>query len=283
MIGVPEKMINYNKFKLRIILLCCVGGVPVGMMLLYTLRLYTDIFNHKVWMEIAITYVIYIFLIIYIFVQLKNQNINLKRLGHSNEKIIPLTESIMALVIAIIISIMIAILVLCAIEIGGYSVEDTRFNTPSYNSTIIPIVLGIRTVMLTPILEEIMFRGIIYEKLRAGYGVRKALIFSSLLFGIFHIGVIPQIISGLIYGAWYIKTKSLRTSILVHMLNNFLTVTGALSFLLSRPLEMIGKIIQNKQSALCVIVVLVLSIIIIFYIVVRYIFINYKTDFQSEE
>lgn len=276
-------MINYNKFKLKIILLCCVGGVPVGMMLLYAFRLYTDIFNHKIWMEITITYTIYVFLIIYIFIQLKSQNINLRILAQSSKKVIPLMETTMALVIPIIISVMISILFLCAIEIGGYSIEGTRFNSPSYNSTIIPIIVGIRTIMLTPIFEEIVFRGVIYEKLRVGYGVRKALIFSSLLFGIFHIGAIPQMISGLIYAAWYIKTKSLRTPILVHMVNNFLAVTGVLSFLLSRPLELIEQLIQNKQSALFIAVVLVLSIIIISYIVVRYIFIHYKTDFQSEE
>lgn len=234
-------------------------------------------------MEIAATYAIYIFLTIYIFLQLKNQNINLQMLGQSNEKVIPLTEKIMGLAIPIIISLMMAVLFVCIIKIGGYSLEDTWFNPPSYNSAIIPIVLGIRTVVWTPILEEIVFRGIIYEKLRVGYSVRKALIFSSLLFGIFHIAVIPQIISGLIYGAWYIKTKSLRTSILVHMLTDFIAVTGAIDFLISRPFEMIEKLIQNKQSTLWIAVVLVPCIIIISYIAVRCIFVNYKTDFQSEE
>lgn len=40
----------------------------------------------------------------------------------------------------------------------------------------------------TPIIEEILFRGIIYEKLRIICGVRKALILSSILFGVLHIG-----------------------------------------------------------------------------------------------
>lgn len=276
-------MVDYNKFRLKIILLCYVSGIPIGMFSLYMFQLYTDIFNHKVWMEIAITYAIYILLIIYIFIELKKQNINLKMLRRSNKQFIPLKEQVMALVAPIIITIMMSILFFYIIGISRNSAEDTLSNTRHNNSTIVPIIIGIRTVVLTPIIEEIIVRGIIYERLRIKYHVRKALIFSSLLFGIFHIGAlpIPEIISGLMFGAWYIKTKSLKTSILVHMLYNFLAVTGALNFLLI-PLGMLKVFTPSQESVLCIVVVLVLTILMISYLVVRYVFVTYKNYFDHE-
>lgn len=146
---------------------------------------------------------------------------------------------------------------------------------------IVPFIIGIRTVVLTPIIEEIIVRGIVYEKLRIKYDVRKALILSSLLFGMFHIGALPlpEILSGLMFGAWYIKTKSLKTSISVHMLHNFLAVTGALNFLLI-PLGMLESFTPNKQISLCIVIILMLTIIMISYLIVRYVFTTYKDYFN---
>lgn len=145
-------MVDYNKFKLKIILLCYLSGIPIGMFSLYMLQLYTDLFNHKIWLEIAITYVIYILLIIYIYIELKEQNINFKILRRSNKRLIPLKEQVMALAAPIILTILISILFFYIIGISGNSGEDAFSNIPHHNSMIVPFIIGIRTVVLTPII-----------------------------------------------------------------------------------------------------------------------------------
>ena len=81
------------------------------------------------------------------------------------------------------------------------------------------------TIVVAPILEEVLFRGQILGAIKAKYGSAWALIISSLLFGLIH-GIPPQMINaffmGLILGYIYIKTGSLLSVILIHSVNNAL-------------------------------------------------------------
>lgn len=88
--------------------------------------------------------------------------------------------------------------------------------------------LGILTVaVFAPILEELMFRGAITRTLLKKYNPTKAIILSALIFGIFHLNPV-QIFSatliGLLLGWIYYKTASLVPCILIHILNNSLSV-----------------------------------------------------------
>ena len=78
-------------------------------------------------------------------------------------------------------------------------------------------------VVCAPILEEILFRGLIFESCRERFGGGVAVLISALLFGLVH-GVPVQIINafvvGLIFGYVYLRTGSLLSVILLHVLNN---------------------------------------------------------------
>lgn len=54
-------------------------------------------------------------------------------------------------------------------------------------------------VIVSPIVEEIVFRGIVYNRMRYFFGVWKAVIVSAVLFGAFH-GNLPQCLYGMIMG-----------------------------------------------------------------------------------
>jgi membrane protease YdiL (CAAX protease family) len=80
-------------------------------------------------------------------------------------------------------------------------------------------------ILIGPIFEELIFRGAIMGPLRK-YGSNFAILFSSLLFGLYH-GVVLQIpfafVMGLVLG--YACTRwSLRTSIALHIISNGLSV-----------------------------------------------------------
>lgn len=83
--------------------------------------------------------------------------------------------------------------------------------------------LALIVIAITPgICEEVMFRGTM-QSAYGRLGEKKALILSSLLFGLFHFNLMnfmgPAFL-GLILGIIMIKTKSLYATILGHTLNN---------------------------------------------------------------
>ncbi len=85
------------------------------------------------------------------------------------------------------------------------------------------------TVILAPILEEIIFRRFIMGGLLTNYSVKKSIIVSTILFSLIHISP-PQIIGAIFYGAYfgfiYYKTKSIILPILLHFTANISGLAG---------------------------------------------------------
>lgn len=99
---------------------------------------------------------------------------------------------------------------------------DANFQS-TFDTKILFIGSIIRTVIMTPILEETLFRGIILKGFLKNYNKSTAATVSSLLFAIMH-PHISQAFEAFIVGiffAWiYIKTKSLLSSIFAHFVGN---------------------------------------------------------------
>ncbi len=90
--------------------------------------------------------------------------------------------------------------------------------------------------IIIPIVEEYIFRGLIYHRMKGYMSVRRAIVISAVFFGIYH-GNLVQVIYGFLCGillAWlYEKYGSLWAPILAHMLMNLVSVilTNADAFL----------------------------------------------------
>ena len=88
------------------------------------------------------------------------------------------------------------------------------------------------TVIIVPILEETLYRGIIAGQLNIMYGEKIAIILSAVLFGVMHANIVQFIYAflvGLPLGYTFIKTKKLWTAILSHsLLNLFVLVVSLL-------------------------------------------------------
>lgn len=87
------------------------------------------------------------------------------------------------------------------------------------------ILIYLYICLIGPILEELVFRGVLLEGLRK-YGNVFAIIMSSVMFGLFHqrmIQCVSAIAFGLVLGAAAVKTRSLLPSIFIHILNNTLS------------------------------------------------------------
>jgi uncharacterized protein len=83
----------------------------------------------------------------------------------------------------------------------------------------------IAIVIAAPILEELLFRGIVLHGLLKRYSPVRSIIISSMLFGIVHLNpwqFIPAFILGILSGWVYSRTGKLTLSILIHMVNNLM-------------------------------------------------------------
>ena len=89
------------------------------------------------------------------------------------------------------------------------------------------------TVIITPVVEEIICRGFLFNLLLKKYSVKFALIVSSLIFAFFHFrfaGIGFLFVYGLFFGYVYYKTNSLIAPILAHFTINFLASFSVSSF-----------------------------------------------------
>lgn len=88
-----------------------------------------------------------------------------------------------------------------------------------------PILAFISVVILAPIVEELIFRGIIFNEVAKYKGGAFPVIISALLFGLAHgepVQIVYAFIGGLVLGFVYSKTHSLPIVMFLHMLNNLL-------------------------------------------------------------
>jgi membrane protease YdiL (CAAX protease family) len=85
------------------------------------------------------------------------------------------------------------------------------------------LFIGFLAVCIAPVIEEALFRGVLYSFVRDELGFRAALWISALLFGILHgnsAALIPLVLFGMGLALLYEKTGNLLPCILAHMLFN---------------------------------------------------------------
>ncbi len=98
-------------------------------------------------------------------------------------------------------------------------------STPPY----VIVLTIVSAVFLAPLVEELLFRGLILPALEQSLGsTGKAVIFSGLAFGLVHLQVAHQVpalaVLGMILGYAYAKTRSLTLVILMHAIFNAKTI-----------------------------------------------------------
>lgn len=81
-------------------------------------------------------------------------------------------------------------------------------------------------VIVIPVIEEAIFRGVIMRRLAERWGVTSGVVISSIVFGIAHFDPIGMFVVGVIMSGLYFQTRTLWVPIFCHVLNN------GLSFLL---------------------------------------------------
>lgn len=86
-----------------------------------------------------------------------------------------------------------------------------------------PVVMVLATVIMAPVIEEIIFRGLAYTRMKKGMPTAVAVILSSALFGVAHgqwVWMLYAFVFGLMLVWVFEHTKSLLANILLHLSYN---------------------------------------------------------------
>lgn len=86
------------------------------------------------------------------------------------------------------------------------------------------LLLAIPLVVLAPIVEEILFRGLLYRYLRGRLGVVLAVLLSALIFAVLHAVIPPLFLMGILLAILAQRSGSLLPGIVLHATNNALVV-----------------------------------------------------------
>ncbi len=105
------------------------------------------------------------------------------------------------------------------------SQEYQNANEAFYGSTIELELLG--SALITPFLEELLHRGVVYGRLRRMMGFVPSLVVSALIFAILHFNIVQFIYAfllGLVFALFVEKSGRLYPAVLAHIVANGLAV-----------------------------------------------------------
>lgn len=104
---------------------------------------------------------------------------------------------------------------------GSYEETMEILYTPSLPVQL--ICLGV----LIPICEELVFRGLLFKRLRERAGYMQAAVYSAVIFGVFHVNMVQMIygfILGLMLAYLYEKYGSVKAPVAAHIVMNIFSV-----------------------------------------------------------
>ncbi len=153
------------------------------------------------------------FLLLYLLTKWKNKSCQFS-FKVTNWKLIP-SMIILALLLTIL-----EVIIVIAFANQFPSLAQQRGNNVTF-------IYFLQSIIVAPIFEELIFRGIILDNFLKRYSTRIAIFMSAFLFGIIHFNwiYIPLLTASFYIVGWiYSRTKSLLHSIIYHASANFFSV-----------------------------------------------------------
>lgn len=124
--------------------------------------------------------------------------------------------------------------------LGGFGIEAGVDNLANQQTLLLltrqmPLLMTVYIVLLAPLLEELLLRGILFQCFTGLHsrGKRSVLLaVSAFIFGSLHslpvhYDFLLYFAMGLVLGAAYLHTKNLKYSIFIHMINNMVSLVSS--------------------------------------------------------
>ena len=143
----------------------------------------------------------------------------------------------------------------------GYQYPESSNVFPGYTGLLISLLL---TAVLPGFCEEFLHRGVLLSGLVKHCGVVQAIIWSSLCFGLMHMNVgqfFYATILGWVFGVTVLATGSLWSSMILHFINNALSVYLSYSREIYLPgADIIFYLFSNPLSLLLTLLVVIVAV-----------------------
>lgn len=107
------------------------------------------------------------------------------------------------------------------------SALDLMENAFNAKTNLDGLVLILTVAVGAPIVEELLFRGVLFEELNRHCSAKTTIFLTALIFGIYHFNILQSpntFVMGLVLGWTYYRTQSIKASIIVHATNNILAL-----------------------------------------------------------
>jgi hypothetical protein len=134
-----------------------------------------------------------------------------------------------------------------------------------------------KVVVVAPVVEELIFRGVIMHGLMRNYSKGTAVFFSGLLFALFHLNpwqFPATFVLGLILGWIMIRTRNIGLCITGHAINNFLVLMS---------ITWVQQIKESPLASLSILHVLVISALLVILSLVLMTFITKGKSMESSK
>ncbi len=130
--------------------------------------------------------------------------------------------------------ILLGVIISLLYNVFAFYLNEYFLKTDLYSNQSNLITTLISTGLIGPIVEELMFRGIIYNELKLKLSPMKAILLTTLFFAIIHLNILQIIYTfavGFLFIFFYEKYKDIKAAIIFHMTLN-ITTTLFLPFLI---------------------------------------------------
>jgi len=114
----------------------------------------------------------------------------------------------------------------------------------------------ILVVFIGPVIEELLIRGIVLDGFLKRYPPWKAILWSSIIFGLFHLNpwqFIPAFFLGILMGYVYWKTKSLIPCIFIHFINNGISYTATI--LVNKDIATVADLFEKRGDYITIYII----------------------------
>ena len=170
---------------------------------------------------ILINTALFIFIIIYYYKKRGNNRISFEAFKNKEAKN-EITKVLIANIIFSFLSVSLISGILHYLNID--LLKKVMEESPFKSDNIFLIILG--ACVIAPIFEEVVFRGIVYTRLRCRFGNTAAIILAALIFGLLHISLaaVHAIIMGITFCIIFKKYNNIFINIILHCIHNILAL-----------------------------------------------------------
>lgn len=178
-------------------------------------------------LEIMLVVSLYLIPILWFYINTKKLGVNFYASFFSKPSVLPIKTMIATVIMPLILGAgLLVLLLVIVMSFNAGLLDITTESAPVVTKDLSALLVGsIITGFIAPMVEEIVFRGYLLWRLNFKLGIKKAIIISSIIFGVLHLqNVFGATIFGIAMCLLYIRTQSLIVPIAVHMISNLLVV-----------------------------------------------------------